>query len=718
MESKPNRLIHQKSPYLLQHAYNPVDWHPWGAEAFEKAQREDKPVFLSIGYSTCHWCHVMERESFEDPEAAALMNEHFVCIKVDREERPDLDHVYMTVCQMMTGSGGWPLTIVMTPERKPFFAGTYIPRENRFGRTGMLELIPRIGAIWRDRRAEVIQSAASITQALKEVEKNLPGGELDVPVLDAAFREFTGRYDATYGGFGSAPKFPTPHNFLFLLRYWKRTGHPEALRMVERTLQEIRWRGIYDHIGFGFHRYSTDRKWHVPHFEKMLYDQAMLSLAYLESYQATGNRMYGDTAREIFQYVLRDMRSPEGGFFSAEDADSEGVEGKFYLWEEQEIRRILNKADADLACRALQIGRNGNFRDEATGENSALNIPYTGKPLPETALEMGLSVAYFQRPMASIRARLFQAREGRVRPHTHDKILTDWNGLMIAALARGARVLGETAYRDAARDATSFILNRMRDDQGRLLHRYRDGEAGIAAHLDDYAFFVWGLIEFYEASFDVPYLEAALELNERMLGHFWDEREGGLFFSANDGEPLLVRKKEIYDGATPSGNAVAMLNLLRLSRMTGRVELERKAAAIGRAFSGQIKQYPSGYTQFLVAVDFALGPSCEVVLAGPSGRDEMREMVTALRRNFIPGSVILFRPSDEDSPGIDRVADFVKGHVPIQGKPTAYVCRGHACEAPTTDVKQMLSALGVKEEDRSQKSEARRLKGGPEGLKG
>jgi uncharacterized protein len=695
MESEPNRLISEKSPYLLQHAHNPVDWYPWGAEAFEKAQSEDKPVFLSIGYSTCHWCHVMERESFEDPEAAGLMNEYLVSIKVDREERPDLDHVYMAVCQMMTGSGGWPLTIVMTPDKKPFFAGTYIPRDSRFGRTGLLELIPRIGEIWRSRREEVLRSAGSILQALKKLEENLPGEEMDVSVLDAAYQELASRFDPGHGGFGAAPKFPTAHNFFFMLRHWKRTGNAEALSMVEKTLREIRWGGIYDHIGFGLHRYSTDREWLVPHFEKMLYDQAMLALAYLETFQVTGNRLYGDTARELFRYVLRDLRSPEGGFYSAEDADSEGKEGKFYLWEEREIREVLGERDSEIACRTFNIRKSGNFRDEATGESSALNIPYTGRSFSEATSDLGLSAADLEKAMESIRARLFQAREKRIHPHKDDKILTDWNGLMIAALARGAQVLGEAAYRDAAKDAVTFLLKHLRDEQGRLLHRFRVGEAAITAPLDDYAFLVWGLIELYEASFEVPYLETALELNDVMLRHFWDEREGGLFFTPDYGEPLLVRKKEAYDGATPSGNGVAMFNLLRLARMTGRVDLEKKAAAISRAFSGQIRQVPSGYTQFLVALDFALAPSREVVVVGPSEGQGSKEMLEALSRSFLPHQVTLFRPSDEGSPAIDRVAEFLRTHGTVQGKATAYVCRGQNCKASTTDIRDMLSALGI-----------------------
>jgi uncharacterized protein YyaL (SSP411 family) len=691
--SRPNRLIKEKSPYLLQHAYNPVDWHAWNEEAFEEARAENKPIFLSIGYSTCHWCHVMEKESFEDAEVAQLMNEAFVSIKVDREERPDLDHVYMTACQMMTGSGGWPLTIVMTPEKKPFFAGTYIPKGSRFGRTGLMELIPRISEVWTNRHRDVLDSAENMTAALQSLEKESSGEPIDASVLDKAYRELAQRFDRTYGGFSNAPKFPTPHNFFFMLRHWRRTDQQEALNMVEKTLQEIRWGGIFDQIGFGFHRYSTDKEWLVPHFEKMLYDQAMLGLAYLETYQATGNTTYSDTAKEIFTYVLRDMRSPEGGFFSAEDADSEGVEGKFYLWTEQAIQDILPSDEAELIVRAFHVRRNGNFREEASGETLGANILYTGRSLGDMAFETNLSSEELNRKIDSARRRLFEVRERRVHPHKDDKILTDWNGLMIAALARGAQVLGEKAYSDAAEEAVDFILKKMRRPDGRLLHRYRDGEASIAAHLDDYAFLVWGLIETYEATFQARFLKTALELNTDMILHFWDQKGGGLYFTSDDAENLIVRKKEVYDGALPSGNAVAMLNLLLLGRYTGDAKLEDRAFKIQRAFSEQVRQFPSGYTQFLSAVDFGLGSSHEVVISGSLGA---KEMLDALRSRFSPNQVLVFRPAEQESAGIDAIAPFAKNYGSMDGKATAYVCSGHACKDPTTEVRDLLALLGQK----------------------
>jgi len=691
--SKPNRLIREKSPYLLQHAYNPVDWYPWGAEAFEKAKTEEKPVFLSIGYSTCHWCHVMEKESFEDPEVADLMNQAFVSIKVDREERPDLDHVYMTVCQMMTGSGGWPLNIVTTPDKKPFFAATYIPKGNRFGQTGMMELVPRIRNIWKTRQKDVFESADSVTNALRSVEKEPSGKELGLPVLEAAYADLVNRFDQTYGGFSSAPKFPTPHNFLFLLRYWKRSGDPTALKMVEKTLQEIRQGGIYDQIGFGFHRYSTDREWLVPHFEKMLYDQAMLALAYIEAYQATGKRIYADTAKEIFTYVLRDMKSPEGAFYSAEDADSEGVEGKFYVWTEAEFRELFDQEEADLLVRVFHVEKNGNFREETGAKSAGNNIPYLGKSLTEISSDLGIPFSELKQRIDVARTKAFEVRQKRIHPHKDDKILTDWNGLMIAALSRAGQVLGEKRFENEARHAAEFIMSRMRDANGRLQHRYREGEAAIVANLDDYAFMMWGLIELYEAGFEVKYLKWALELHESLLEHFWDSAGGGFFFTPDDGEDLLVRKKEVYDGAIPSGNAVAMNNLLRLARLTGRAEFEEQASRISKAFSGQVDQFPSGYTQFLSSLDFGMGPSYELILADPSQNDGAKEMIEAFRTRYLPNLVVIYRPSGERLNEIVGIAPFVADNPPLNGNPTAYVCRDKTCYKPTTDPGEMLKRL-------------------------
>lgn len=691
-----NLLIFEKSPYLLQHAENPVDWYPWGEEAFEKARTENKPIFLSIGYSTCHWCHVMERESFEDPEVAQLMNGAFVSIKVDREERPDIDSIYMAICQMMTGSGGWPLNIILTPDKKPFYAATYIPKEGRFGHIGMLELIPRIKEVWNTRQDEILKSSDQIAATLRQASDVSPGERLGEPVLAIACKQFSDRFDESYGGFGSAPKFPSPHNLSFLLRYWKRTGNENALIMVEKTLTALRNGGIYDHAGFGFHRYSTDPEWLVPHFEKMLYDQAMLAMAYTEAYQATGKEEYGKTAKEIFAYVLRDMTAPSGGFYSAEDADSEGEEGKFYLWTEVEIRQLLGEREAEVIIRAFNIEKDGNFIDQATGKKNGKNILHLKKSLPRAAADFNMPLEDLERLVEEARHKLLIARKRRINPGKDDKILTDWNGLMIAALAKGAQAFDEPGYAKTARHALDFILKNMQRPDGRLLHRYRDGQAAVPAYLDDYAFLIWGLLELYEAAFEASYIKIALDLNRDLLMHFWDERRSGFYFTADDSEGLFVRQKEIYDGAVPSGNSVAMLNLLRLGRITADPGLEDKAFKVVTVFSGNVQQLPSAYTQLMVALDFGLGPSYEVVIAGDSGKEDTRAMLNALRREFLPNKVLLFRPTEEESPDIIHISPFAKDMSMINGRATAYVCTNYTCKAPTTDIDKMLELLTVR----------------------
>lgn len=477
------------------HADNPVDWYPWGDEAFEKAREEDKPIMLSVGYSTCHWCHVMERESFSDPEVAEILNEDFVSIKVDREERPDVDSIYMDVTQAMTGRGGWPNTVFLTPDRDPFFAGTYFPKEGRFGRPGLMELLPQLADAWKNRRADVLQSARRATEVLSQNTTMAPAPAPDDETLLTAYRQLASRYDETYGGFGSAPKFPSPHNFYFLLRHWRRTNDAKALEMVEHTLTEMRYGGIFDQVGFGFHRYSTDEQWLLPHFEKMLYDQALLALAYVETYQATGEDFYKDTAEEIFTYVLRDMTSEEGGFYSAENADSEGEEGLFYIWTSEEFEDVLGRDDGRLMARLYNFESGGNFVDESTREKTGRNILYLGEPLKDRAEELDVSYEGLQQKVSAARAKLFAAREKRIHPLKDDKILTDWNGLMIAALAKAGRAFGDPKYTEAAERATGFVLRDLREDDGRLLHRYRRGDAALPGLLEDYAYLVWGLLE-------------------------------------------------------------------------------------------------------------------------------------------------------------------------------------------------------------------------------
>jgi uncharacterized protein len=691
--AKSNRLVREKSPYLLQHAYNPVDWFPWGDEAFERARAEDKPIFLSIGYSTCHWCHVMEHESFEDEEVALLMNDAFVSIKVDREERPDIDHAYMAVCQLMTGSGGWPLNIIMTPEKRPFFAGTYFPKDSRMGRIGMLDLAPRIKEIWTKRRGEVLQSAEKIMEALAQTTDESPGKALGPEAAALAYEQLAERFEPRYGGFSRAPKFPTPHNMLFLLRYWHRTGERRALDMVEQTLQEMRRGGVYDHVGFGFHRYSTDDAWLVPHFEKMLYDQALVAMAYIEAYQATGKIEYQKTVEEIFTYVLRDMTAPEGGFYSAEDADSEGEEGKFYVWQLAEIQRVLDQEEAEMVADVFNVHVSGNFREEATGHISGNNILHMRATMPNLAAKLKLSVPELENRLEQARLKLFHDRELRVHPYKDDKILADWNGLMIAALAKGAQAFDRPEYARAAAKAADFVLTTLRAPDGRLIHRFRKGEAALPSHVDDYAFFVWGLLELYEATFQVRYLTAALELNDHLMKYFWDATSGGLYFTEEAASDLPVRKKETYDGATPSGNSVAALNLLRLGRMTGNPDLEQKAVMLHRAFAGSIGQFPSGYTQMMMSLEFGLGQSREVVISGRADSGDTGAMLRELRRLFLPGKVVLFRPAGEDEPEICRVAPYTRDQKPVDGKATAFVCVNYHCELPYTDVGTMVERL-------------------------
>jgi len=687
-----NRLADEKSPYLLQHADNPVDWYPWGVEAFEKARSENKPVLLSIGYSTCHWCHVMEHESFEDQEVATLMNDTFVCVKVDREERPDIDNIYMTVCQMLTGSGGWPLTIFLTPDKQPFFAGTYIPKHDRFGRPGLLEMIPRIKELWKLKQPEVARSAAEITQALQKVAADTSGDILDESTLKAGFEQLARRFDRVFGGFGDAPKFPTPHQHLFLLRYWKRAGDARALEMVEKSLEAMRQGGIYDHVGFGFHRYSTDREWLVPHFEKMLYDQALLSMAYIEAYQATRKEEYAEIAREIYEYILRDMTDPEGGFYSAEDADSEGVEGKFYVWKAEELEQILGE-EAPFFFEIFNIERNGNFLEQVVGHRTGENIIYRTKPWGVLGSERKLEEQLLRLRIEEARKKLFQIREARVHPLKDDKILADWNGLMIASFAKAAAALAEPKYAEAASRSANFILKTMRNPDGSLIHRYRGGEAALQAHLDDYAFLVYGLIELYQTTFDVSFLKSAIELNDYMLKHFWDERAGGFFFTSESGEQLLVRTKEVYDGAVPSGNSVAYFNLLRLGRITANLELERKAEQLERAFAGQIGHLPSAYTQFLIGLDFRIGPSYEVVVAGRAETGDTAEMLVALQKVYAPRKILIFRPEEEGAPEISRLAPYTEAQKSIDGKATAYICQNHVCNLPTTDVREAIEQI-------------------------
>jgi len=617
----------------------------------------------------------MERESFEDQEVAELLNRDFVAIKVDREERPDIDHIYMEVCQGLTGSGGWPLTIIMTPEKKPFFAATYLPKDNGHGMKGLLHLLPQIARLWQEERESVMDSSDKIGSWLNREEKT-SGEAMGPEVLTQAYAYFKKTFDRPYGGFGSQPKFPTPHNLYFLLRYYKQDKKTEALAMVEKTLLSMYQGGIYDHIGFGFARYSTDRRWLVPHFEKMLYDNALLALAYLEAYQLTHKELYARVAREIFTYVLRDMTSSGGGFYTAEDADSEGEEGLFYLWTPKQIESILGLEDGARFCRVYGITADGNFEGQSIA-NLLERVPNEDE----------------RKRLEAWRQKLFAEREKRVHPHKDDKILTAWNGMMVAALAFGSRVLEDVVYLQAAERAVDFILNNLRREDGRLLASYRAGEALYPAYALDYACIIWGLIEVYQAGLNPRYLELALHLNQELVHYFWDEEKGGFFLYGSDAEELLSRPKEIYDGAIPSANSVAMLNLLRLARLTGDKTLEEKAVSTMNYFAGSIRQMPGGHSFFLTALLFYQQPGHEIVIVGDAANSVTQSMLSLVNQNFLPSSLVVLKDTALQNSDIDSVVPFTRDMAVIDGKPAAYVCSGFACQQPVSEPEQLLEML-------------------------
>jgi uncharacterized protein YyaL (SSP411 family) len=694
-DQTPNRLINEKSPYLLQHAYNPVDWYAWNEEAFEKAKKENKPIFLSIGYSTCHWCHVMEHESFEDHEVAELMNATFVNIKVDREERPDIDKTYMQVAQMMTGRGGWPLTIIMTPDKKPFYADTYIPKKMRYNKPGMVDLIPRIDDLWKTDQENITDVTKRIMEALDSSNTAVRTRQLDIEDIENAFASYTQRFDQKKGGFGRAPKFPSPHNMLFLLRYWKRTGDKWALHMVEKTLTEMRLGGVYDQIGFGFHRYSTDSHWLLPHFEKMLYDQAMILMAYTETFLATKNQQYALVVDEVVEYLVQEMLSPEGAFYSAEDADSEGEEGKFYVWDYEEITSILSGEEQDVFIKAFNIKEDGNFLDEATGKKHGANIPHLSLHPAKLAETLGVERGRLKDIVTNARQKLLNIRAGRIRPHLDDKILTDWNGLLIAALAKAARAMGSNEYAEIAKTAMEFILDKMKKANGVLLHRYREGDAAINGFLDDYAFVIWGLIELYETTYEPRYLSEALELIDVQLSRFWDNEHGGFFFTDINSEKLLQRQIDAYDGAIPSGNSVSMYNLVRLGRLLGNAEFEEKAAQVGARFTDLIERSMGGFSMMLSALDYALGPTHEVVIAGEPRAEETNKMLQELETIYMPNLTVLLRGRPDQITTLNELASYTKFHEPIKNTATAFVCIEQNCKLPTNDIEKMKDLLGV-----------------------
>jgi uncharacterized protein YyaL (SSP411 family) len=686
VQQKPtNRLINESSPYLLQHAHNPVDWYPWGNEAFERAKKEDKPIFLSIGYSTCHWCHVMEHESFENEQIAKIMNEHFVNIKVDREQRPDVDKIYMSAVQLMTGSGGWPLSVFLTPDGKPFYGGTYFPPNDMFGRPGFERLLLAIADAWKNRHAELVDSAGKLGNFLASSAGPTEKEKLSLEMLEGGFNYLRNTFDARYGGFGRAPKFPQPTNLSFLLYYWQRTDAEQALQMVEKTLDAMAKGGMYDHIGGGFHRYSTDGRWLVPHFEKMLYDQALISKAYLQAHQATKNKEYARIAEEIFDYVLRDMTDAKGGFYSAEDADSEGKEGTFYLWEPKEVESILDVDEAKIFNAYYGVTEKGNFEEGKT----ILNVAISKEQLTEKLQKDPITI---ENILAEARSKIFDEREKRIRPHRDDKVITGWNGLMISSLAYGGAVLQEQKYTNAAERASQFVLSTLHKE-GRLMRYYRDGRVVGPGFLDDYAFMIMGLVDLYEFTFDAEWLIQANKLADEMIKLFADEEHGGFYLTGMDGEKLIARTKPDSDGAIASGNSVAALALLRLGRINMNQQYTEQATKTLETFSKQMQQSPGYSSVMLMALNFWLGPTQEIVIAGETNAADTKEMIELVRSKFLPNAVVLFHGTGEAGKTTEKLVPFLKGQVAIDDKATAYVCENYVCNQPVTTREELSKML-------------------------
>jgi uncharacterized protein YyaL (SSP411 family) len=689
--SRQNRLAEETSPYLLQHAGNPVDWFPWGEAAIATANELDRPIFLSIGYSACHWCHVMEHESFESETVAALMNERFVNIKVDREERPDLDRIYMNAVLALTGRGGWPMSVFLTPDLKPFFGGTYWPPEPRTGMPGFRQILEHVANAWETRRPEVLNGADELTEAVARM--GGPQGEpsdLAAGLLKNAMHQLIGSADRMHGGFGGAPKFPHPMDLRVLLRCWQRFESVEALDIVRLTLDRMAGGGLYDHLGGGFHRYSTDARWLAPHFEKMLYDNALLTSVSLEAYQAMGHENDARVVRETLDYVLREMTQPEGGFYSTQDADSEGVEGKFFVWSEAEIDEHLDADAAKLFRACYDVSAAGNWE-----ETNILNRP---RSHAEMATELGLSADELALSLEQSRRTLFDIRSQRIAPSRDDKILVSWNGLMMAAMAQATQVLGEPKYAVAATKAGDFILDRMRDESGGLLHAFKDGRARFTAYLDDYAALIDGLAELYQATFETRFLTAAIELAETMLERFGDAESGGFFYTAIDHETLITRDKDSQDNATPSGNALAATGLLKLGRLCGRADFERAAEQTLQMLSGQMHRVPQASGQALIALDFLLGPTKEIVVADGSTPSDATEILASLHQQFLPNKVVLRRNTDvADDELPPETTPLLSGKTSRDGEVTVYICEQGTCGEPAvgrTDCEKVIESMG------------------------
>ena len=677
----PNRLINETSPYLLQHAHNPVDWYPWGEEALERAEREDKPILLSVGYSACHWCHVMERESFEDAEIAALMNDNFVCIKVDREERPDIDSIYMTAVQALTGQGGWPMTVFLTPDGKPFYGGTYFPPEDRGGLPAFPRLVEALAAAYRTRRGDVASTTSQLVQRMRQLSAGMAGIEpLTVEVLQSAKRAVAGQFDGRHGGVGLQPKFPQPMTYEFLLRHHARTQDPESLEMVELTLTRMAEGGIFDQIGGGFHRYSTDTYWLVPHFEKMLYDNALLARLYLHAYQVTGDPLYRRIVEETLDYMAREMTDANGGFYSAQDADSEGVEGKFFVWRPEEIIDRLGKTEGDLFNSYYGVTRKGNFEGQ-----SILHVAKGGAAI------RGMSDEEFEKTLRRWKMILLAARNERVAPGLDDKVLTSWNGLAMRAFAEAGGALGRPDYVEKANINAKFILDSLVRD-GRLLRTYRNGEAKLNGYLEDYAFLIDGLLALHEATLDGRWLDESISLGEAMVDLFWEESEGRFYDTGRDHEELVLRPRDYTDNATPCGSSMAADVLLRLAVVTGDSEHQRRAVTSLRSVRELMSRFPTGAGHWLGALDFYLSTPKEIAIVGGAGEAGTDALLTEVSRRYLPNRVLVGSAGSgpaETRSGVPLLEDRDR----VDGKPTAYVCENYACSLPVTEPAALAAQL-------------------------
>ena len=678
----PNRLINETSPYLLQHAHNPVDWYPWGPEALERAKAEDRPILLSVGYSACHWCHVMERESFEDRRIAELMNESFVCIKVDREERPDVDSIYMSAVQAMTGSGGWPMTVFLTPDGKPFYGGTYFPPDDRGGLPGFPKVIRAVVNAYGQNRSDLLLNTDKLLERMRQASSGARSLDpLTADLLRQAYSGVSGQFDDRYGGMGMQPKFPQPMTYEFLLRHHLRTGDSQPLEMVELTLERMAKGGIYDQIGGGFHRYSTDTFWLVPHFEKMLYDNALLARLYLHAYQVTGKPMYRRVVEETLDYLTREMLAPEGGFYSAQDADSEGVEGKFFVWLPEEILEVLGKADGEVVNRYLGVTRQGNFEGK-----SILNVAQESDGL---AQQLGMSEDELADVLERSRARLLEARDHRVRPERDDKVLTAWNALALSAFAEAAVVLESDDLRAVARRNAAFLLDNLVQD-GRVLRTYQDGHAKLNGYLEDYAYLIDGLLCLHEATLESRWLQEAIRLGEGMVELFWDDPSGQFYDTGRDHEEMVIRPRDISDNATPSGSSMAANVLLRLAVITGDSEYERRAVTALRNARELIERFPTGAGHWLCSLDFYLTPTREIAIVGDGGGRETQALVSEVYRHFVPNRVLV-GGSDGDV-ALSRLP-LLEGRGGIDARPTAYVCQNYVCSLPVTEPEELAEQL-------------------------